>query len=207
MANRLLKKINNKMNTMTKEQFQEEIRLGIPDTLPEAMPYDKDINHAPKRKDILTPEEKRLALRNALRYFPKHLHEQLAPEFMEELHEYGRIYMYRYRPRYEMHARPISDYPHKSEQAAAIMLMIQNNLDSAVAQHPHELIIYGGNGAIFQNWAQYRLAMKYLSEMTDEQCILVIRWACSLHTRMRQEWLLQTVWLFLTIRSQTTGSA
>ena len=134
---------------MTQEEFQKEIRLGIPDSLPEAMPYDKEINHAPKRKDILTPEEKRLALRNALRYFPKHLHEQLAPEFMEELHEYGRIYMYRYRPRYEMHARPINEYPHKSEQAAAIMLMIQNNLDPAVAQHPHELIVYGGNGAIF----------------------------------------------------------
>ena len=156
---------------MTKEQFAEEIRLGIPDTLPEPMPYDTNINHAPKRKDILTPDEKRLALRNALRYFPKHLHEALAPEFMAELHEYGRIYMYRYRPRYEMYARPIDEYPHKSEQAASIMLMIQNNLDPAVAQHPHELIVYGGNGAIFQNWAQYRLVMKYLSEMTDEQTL------------------------------------
>ena len=152
---------------MTKEQFAEEIRIGIPDTLPELMPYDTKINHAPKRKDILTADEKRLALRNALRYFPKHLHEKLAPEFMEELHKYGRIYMYRYRPKYEMYARPIDEYPHKSEQAAAIMLMIQNNLNPAVAQHPHELIIYGGNGAIFQNWAQYRLTMKYLSEMTD----------------------------------------
>ena len=142
---------------MTTEEFQKEIRIGIPDTLPEPMPYDNEINHAPKRKDILTPEEKRLALRNALRYFPKHLHEQLAPEFMEELHKYGRIYMYRYRPRYEMYARPIDEYPHRSEQAAAIMLMIQNNLDPEVAQHPHELIVYGGNGAIFQNWAQYRL--------------------------------------------------
>lgn len=158
---------------MTKEQFAEEIRLGIPDTLPEPMPYDTNINHAPKRKDILTPDEKRLALRNALRYFPKHLHEALAPEFMEELHEYGRIYMYRYRPRYEMYARPIDEYPHKSEQAASIMLMIQNNLDPAVAQHPHELIVYGGNGAIFQNWAQYRLVMKYLSEMTDEQTLVM----------------------------------
>lgn len=158
---------------MTKEQFAEEIRIGIPDTLPEPMPYDTTINHAPKRKDILTPEEKRLALRNALRYFPSHLHEQLAPEFMEELHKYGRIYMYRYRPRYEMYARPIDEYPHKSEQAAAIMLMIQNNLNPAVAQHPHELIIYGGNGAIFQNWAQYRLTMKYLSEMTDEQTLVM----------------------------------
>ena len=158
---------------MTKEEFQKEIRLGIPDSLPEAKPYDKEINHAPKRKEILTPEEKRLALRNALRYFPKHLHELLAPEFMDELHEYGRIYMYRYRPCYEMHARPIDEYPHKSEQAAAIMLMIQNNLDPAVAQHPHELIVYGGNGAIFQNWAQYRLTMKYLSEMTDEQTLVM----------------------------------
>ena len=158
---------------MTKEQFAEEIRLGIPDTLPEPMPYDTNINHAPKRKDILTPDEKRLALRNALRYFPKHLHEALAPEFMAELHEYGRIYMYRYRPRYEMYARSIDEYPHKSEQAASIMLMIQNNLDPAVAQHPHELIVYGGNGAIFQNWAQYRLVMKYLSEMTDEQTLVM----------------------------------
>lgn len=158
---------------MTKEQFQEEIRIGIPDTLPEPKAYDKEINHAPKRKEILTDEEKKLALRNALRYFPKHLHAKLAPEFLEELHEYGRIYMYRYRPDYEMYARPISDYPHRSEQAAAIMLMIQNNLDPAVAQHPHELITYGGNGAVFQNWAQYRLAMKYLSEMTDEQTLVM----------------------------------
>ena len=158
---------------MTTKEFQEEIRIGIPDTLPEPMPYDKSINHAPKRKDILTVEEKRLALRNALRYFPEHLHAQLAPEFLEELREYGRIYMYRYRPRYEMYARPIDEYPHRSEQAAAIMLMIQNNLNPAVAQHPHELIIYGGNGAIFQNWAQYRLVMKYLSEMTDEQTLVM----------------------------------
>ena len=158
---------------MTKEQFAEEIRIGIPDTLPELMPYDTNINHAPKRKDILTADEKRLALRNALRYFPKHLHDKLASEFMEELHKYGRIYMYRYRPQYEMYARPIDEYPHKSEQAAAIMLMIQNNLNPAVAQHPHELIIYGGNGAIFQNWAQYRLTMKYLSEMTDEQTLVM----------------------------------
>lgn len=158
---------------MTKEQFQEEIRIGIPDTLPEPKAYDKKINHAPKRKEILTDEEKKLALRNALRYFPKHLHAKLAPEFLEELHEYGRIYMYRYRPDYEMYARSISDYPHRSEQAAAIMLMIQNNLDPAVAQHPHELITYGGNGAVFQNWAQYRLVMKYLSEMTDEQTLVM----------------------------------
>lgn len=158
---------------MTIEQFQQAIREGIPDTLPALQPYDNNINHAPKRKDILTTEEKRLALRNALRYFPKHLHAQLAPEFVEELNKYGRIYMYRYRPTYEMKARPISDYPHQSEQAAAIMLMIQNNLDPKVAQHPQELIIYGGNGAIFQNWAQYRLTMKYLSEMTDEQTLVM----------------------------------
>ena len=153
--------------------FKEEIVLGIPATLPEPKPYDPDINHAPKRKDILTPEQKRLALRNALRYFPKELHAQLAPEFAEELKKYGRIYMYRYRPSYEMYARPIDEYPARSRQAAAIMLMIQNNLDPRVAQHPHELIIYGGNGAIFQNWAQYRLVMKYLSEMTDEQTLVM----------------------------------
>ena len=158
---------------MNTKQFPEAIREGIPNTLPELQPYDTNINHAPKRKDILTQEEKRLALRNALRYFPKHLHAQLAPEFSEELSKYGRIYMYRYRPTYEMKARPIYEYPHKSEQAAAIMLMIQNNLDPKVAQHPHELIIYGGNGAIFQNWAQYRLTMKYLSEMTDEQTLVM----------------------------------
>ena len=153
--------------------FQEEIRAGIPAVLPKAKTYDAEINHAPKRKDILTPEEKKLALRNALRYFPKELHEQLAPEFAEELRKYGRIYMYRYRPDYEMYARPIDEYPARSRQAAAIMLMIQNNLDPRVAQHPHELIIYGGNGAIFQNWAQYRLVMKYLSEMTDEQTLVM----------------------------------
>ena len=158
---------------MTIEQFQQEIRAGIPQTLPQPKPYDKDINHAPKRKDILNAEEKRLALRNALRYFPKHLHAQLAHEFMEELHQYGRIYMYRYRPEYDIYARPIDEYPARSRQAAAIMLMIQNNLDPRVAQHPHELIIYGGNGAIFQNWAQYRLVMKYLSEMTDEQTLVM----------------------------------
>lgn len=158
---------------MNTEQFQQAIREGIPDFLPELQPYDIHVNHAPKRKDILTREEKRLALRNALRYFPQHLHAQLAPEFVEELNKYGRIYMYRYRPSYEMKARPIDEYPHKSKQAAAIMLMIQNNLDPRVAQHPHELIIYGGNGAIFQNWAQYRLVMKYLSEMTDEQTLVM----------------------------------
>ena len=153
--------------------FAEEIRIGIPEFLPEPMPYDKNINHAPKRKEILTAEERQLALRNALRYFPKHLHAQLAPEFIDELNRYGRIYMYRYRPSYEMYARPIDEYPHRSEQAAAIMLMIQNNLNPEVAQHPHELIVYGGNGAIFQNWAQYRLTMKYLSEMTDEQTLVM----------------------------------
>ncbi|MBO6288015.1 MAG: urocanate hydratase [Prevotella sp.] len=156
---------------MTTEEFKKEITLGIPDYLPEHPAYDPNINHAPKRKDILTPEEKRLALRNALRYFPKKLHAQLAPEFAEELKTYGRIYMYRYRPTYEMYARPIDAYPAKSRQAAAIMMMIQNNLDPRVAQHPHELITYGGNGAVFQNWAQYRLVMKYLSEMTDEQTL------------------------------------
>ena len=158
---------------MTLNDFQAEIRAGIPDTLPEPKPYDTTINHAPKRKDILTPEQKELALRNALRYFdPKH-HATLAPEFAEELAKYGRIYMYRLRPDYEMYARPIDHYPAKSKQAAAIMLMIQNNLDKAVAQHPHELITYGGNGAVFQNWAQYRLVMQYLSEMTDTQTLVM----------------------------------
>ena len=158
---------------MTKEQFVKDIRAGIPDTLPEPQAYDTTINHAPKRKDILTEEEKRLALRNALRYFPQKFHAVLAPEFAEELKTYGRIYMYRFRPTYEMYARPIDEYPHRSQQAAAIMMMIQNNLDKAVAQHPHELITYGGNGAVFQNWAQYRLVMKYLSEMTDEQTLVM----------------------------------
>ena len=158
---------------MSNEDFRKEIQLGIPNELPEPKPYDTEINHAPKRKEILSSEEKKLALRNALRYFPKSLHAQLAPEFAEELKAYGRIYMYRYRPSYEMYARPIDEYPAKSRQAAAIMMMIQNNLDKAVAQHPHELITYGGNGAVFQNWAQYRLVMKYLSEMTDEQTLVM----------------------------------
>lgn len=153
--------------------FQKDICAGIPDVLPPKKAYDKDINHAPKRKDILSKEEKRLALKNALRYFPSHLHAELAPEFAEELEKYGRIYMYRFRPDYEMYARPIDEYPCRSKQAAAIMLMINNNLDKAVAQHPHELITYGGNGAVFQNWAQYRLTMKYLSEMTDEQTLVM----------------------------------
>ena len=153
--------------------FKEEILAGIPAQLPEAKPYDKEINHAPKRKDILKPEEKVLALKNALRYFPEALHAALAPEFAKELEDYGRIYMYRYRPSYKIYARPIDEYPAKSRQAAAIMAMIQNNLDERVAQHPHELIIYGGNGAIFQNWAQYRLVMQYLATMTDEQTLVM----------------------------------
>lgn len=158
---------------MTHEEFMADIRAGIPNTLPDPQPYDHTVNHAPKRKDILTSEEKKLALRNALRYFPKKFHATLAPEFLDELKTYGRIYMYRFRPTYDMHARHIDEYPHKCKQAAAIMMMIQNNLDKAVAQHPHELITYGGNGAVFQNWAQYRLVMKYLSEMTDEQTLVM----------------------------------
>ena len=151
--------------------FQEQILQGIPSVLPKPKPYEVEINHAPKRKEILSEEEKKLALKNALRYFePKH-HSELLPEFKAELETYGRIYMYRLRPNYKMYARPISEYPGKSEQAKAIMLMIQNNLDYAVAQHPHELITYGGNGAVFQNWAQYLLTMKYLAEMTDEQTL------------------------------------
>lgn len=158
---------------MTLKEFQQSIVEGIPETLPQPKPYDTTINHAPKRKDILTAEQKELALHNALRYFdPKH-HATLAPEFAEELARYGRIYMYRFRPDYDMYARPINHYPAKSRQAAAIMLMIQNNLDKAVAQHPHELITYGGNGAVFQNWAQYRLTMQYLSQMTDNQTLVM----------------------------------
>ncbi|MCR5861585.1 urocanate hydratase [Flavobacterium sp. J372] len=153
--------------------FQEQIQEGMPAVLPQPKPYETDINHAPKRKEILSAEEKKLALRNALRYFePKH-HAELIKEFSDELETYGRIYMYRLRPDYKMYARPIDEYPGKSEQAKAIMLMIQNNLDYAVAQHPHELITYGGNGAVFSNWAQYRLTMKYLSEMTDEQTLVM----------------------------------
>ncbi len=153
--------------------FKQQILEGIPNYIPEAKPYDTTINHAPKRKDILNKEQKRLALRNALRYFPQEMHKTLAPEFKQELETYGRIYMYRYRPDYEMFARNIEEYPAKSKQAAAIMLMIQNNLDPRVAQHPHELIVYGGNGAAFQNWAQYRLAMQYLATMTDEQTLVM----------------------------------
>ena len=153
--------------------FKEQIQQGIPAILPAKKHYDSSINHAPKRKEIFSKEEKELALRNALRYFePKH-HATLLPEFREELEKYGRIYMYRFRPDYKIYARPVDEYPGKSNQARAIMLMIQNNLDYAVAQHPHELITYGGNGAVFQNWAQYLLVMKYLSEMTDEQTLAV----------------------------------
>ncbi len=154
-------------------RFQEDILAGIPAVLPEPKPYDPTINHAPKRKEILNSEEKVLAIRNALRYFPAGHHETLAAEFAQELKEYGRIYMYRFRPDYEMYARPIDEYPAKSRQAAAIMAMIQNNLDYRVAQHPHELITYGGNGAVFQNWAQYRLVMQYLATMTDEQTLVM----------------------------------
>lgn len=153
--------------------FKELIKQGIPSVLPEKKEYDSTINHAPKRKEILTNEEKKLALKNALRYFDKQFHAELLPEFTEELEKYGRIYMYRFRPDYKMYARPIEEYPGKSDQAKAIMLMIQNNLDYAVAQHPHELITYGGNGAVFQNWAQYLLTMQYLSEMTDEQTLVM----------------------------------
>ena len=153
------------------DQFQKEILAGIPDVLPSPREYDTTVNHAPKRKEILTKEEKALALKNALRYFDKKHHATLAPEFAAELETYGRIYMYRFRPGYEMYARPIDAYPAKCRQAAAIMAMIQNNLDPRVAQHPHELITYGGNGAVFQNWAQYRLTMQYLANMTDEQTL------------------------------------
>lgn len=158
---------------MTQQEFINDITGGIPVELPPLQPYDTSVSHAPKRKDILNEEEKRLALRNALRYFSKQLHAELAPEFAEELRRYGRIYMYRYRPTYAMYARPVNEYPHHSAQAAAIMMMIQNNLDPRVAQHPHELITYGGNGAVFQNWAQYRLTMQYLSKMTDEQTLVM----------------------------------
>ncbi|MFZ2338272.1 MAG: urocanate hydratase [Bacteroidales bacterium] len=158
---------------MNTEEFRRLVSEGIPDSLPETRLFDPNVNHAPKRKDILTPEEKKLAVRNALRYFPPRFHGILAPEFASELFERGRIYMYRFRPGYEIKARHINDFPHRSVQAAAIMLMISNNLDERVAQHPHELITYGGNGAVFQNWAQYRLTMKYLSEMTDEQTLVM----------------------------------
>ena len=156
---------------MSKTHFFTKVQEGIPVQIPDLLSYNSEINHAPKRKNILSKEEKKLALKNALRYFPENQHEILAPEFLKELLDYGHIYMYRYRPEYEIYARSINDYPYKSIQAAAIMLMLSNNLDNAVAQHPHELITYGGNGAVFQNWAQYRICMKYLSEMTDEQTL------------------------------------
>ncbi len=153
--------------------FKALIEQGIPSELPPAQPYDESVSHPPKRKDILSDDEKKLALRNALRYFDKKHHPVLVKEFSDELKKYGRIYMYRYRPTYRIYARPLDEYPGKSVQARSIMLMIQNNLDYAIAQHPHELITYGGNGAVFQNWAQYLLAMQYLSEMTDEQTLVM----------------------------------
>ncbi len=163
---------------MTKQPpipFKEAILQGIPDELPPAKAYDKTVSHAPRRviDDLLSAEEKRLAVANALRYFPEKFHRVLAPEFAEELDQYGRIYMYRFRPDYKMYARPIEEYPHRSKQAAAIMLMIQNNLDPTVAKHPHELITYGGNGAVFQNWAQYLLTMQYLANVTDDQTLVM----------------------------------
>ncbi len=158
---------------MTLTDIQHDIQQGIPSSIPPKKPFDSSVNHAPKRKKILSEEERKLALRNALRYFPKEQHEELVQDFAEELDTYGRIYMYRYRPDYPLYARDIKEYPGKCDQAKAIMMMIQNNLDYAVAQHPHELITYGGNGAVFQNWIQYRLTMKYLSEMTDEQTLVM----------------------------------
>lgn len=151
--------------------FKDIILQGIPSDLPAPKPYDSNVNHAPKRKDILSKDEKKLAIRNALRYFPEEFHNVLAPEFANELKEYGRIYMHRFRPDYTFYARNINEYPYQSIHAGAIMVMIQNNLDHAVAQHPHELITYGGNGAVFQNWAQYLQTMQYLATMTDEQTL------------------------------------
>ena len=159
------------MNFQELTFFKESIKQGIPSVLPQVKPYPADANRAPKRKDILSVDEKQLAVRNALRYFPKEWHQELATEFAQELKDFGRIYMYRFKPSYHMKARSIADYPAKCEQAAAIMLMVENNLDPAVAQHPEELITYGGNGAVFQNWAQYLLAMKYLSEMENDQTL------------------------------------
>jgi urocanate hydratase len=166
-------RIKIKTNNMTREEFQRAVLQGIPDKLPQPKEWDSSVNHAPKRKQILTVTEKKLAIKNALRYFSVKHHAILAEEFAKELNEYGRIYMYRFRPDYEITARSINDFPHKSLQAASIMLMLSNNLDYAVAQHPHELITYGGNGAVFQNWAQYLLTMKYLAEMTDEQTLVL----------------------------------
>ncbi|MDP7320081.1 MAG: urocanate hydratase [Bacteriovoracaceae bacterium] len=158
---------------MSNMSFKAAILAGIPDFLPPKKDYDSNINHAPKRKKILNKQEQQLALKNALRYFPKKFHAELLSEFKQELEQYGRIYMYRFRPDYKIYARSIEDYPHQSKQAAAIMLMLSNNLDYAVAQHPHELITYGGNGAVFQNWAQYLLTMQYLATMTDEQTLVL----------------------------------
>ena len=169
----VIQKVNHNLTIMNTAEFKSHIQEGIPATLPGKKPYNPSVNHAPKRKDILSKAEKKLALQNALRYFKPEHHAILAPEFLEELHQFGRIYMYRLRPEYEMKARPISQYPYQSLQAASVMMMIQNNLDYAVAQHPQELITYGGNGAVFQNWAQYRLCMKYLSQMTDEQTLVM----------------------------------
>ncbi len=162
-----------KYEIMTDNEFRKAVKEGIPDDLPTVKPFDTEVNHAPGRKDILSLEEKKLAIRNALRYFPKKHHAVLAPEFADELVKFGRIYMYRFRPAYKIFARDIQAYPHRSKQAAAIMLMLSNNLDDAVAQHPHELITYGGNGAVFQNWAQYLLTMKYLAGMTDHQTLVL----------------------------------
>ena len=164
---------NKRTSPMNTEEFKKAVAEGIPEILPEPRPLDQSVNHAPRRKDLLSEEEKVLAIKNALRYFPARHHETLAAEFAAELRDYGRIYMYRLRPEYPMFARPVDAYPAKCRQAAAIMAMIQNNLDPRVAQHPHELITYGGNGAVFQNWAQYRLTMKYLSEMTDTQTLVM----------------------------------
>ena len=158
---------------MTDNEFRKAVREGIPDELPPVRPFDPDVNHAPRRKDILSVEEKKLAIRNALRYFPKKHHAVLAQEFADELRNFGRIYMYRFRPDYKIFARDIQAFPHRSRQAAALMLMLSNNLDDAVAQHPHELITYGGNGAVFQNWAQYLLTMKYLAGMTEHQTLVL----------------------------------
>ena len=157
----------------TLTEFRQSIAEGLPNQLPDHKKRSTQVPHAPVRKDILTDKQKELALANALRYFPAGQHAVLAPEFAAELKQYGRIYMYRFMPEYAMHARPIDHYPAQTPQAAAIMLMIQNNLDPAVAQHPEELITYGGNGAVFQNWAQYRLVMRYLSEMTEEQTLVM----------------------------------
>tara|TARA_B110000211_G_scaffold71608_1_gene82989 strand:+ start:12238 stop:14292 length:2055 start_codon:yes stop_codon:yes gene_type:complete len=171
MNKKELKTMETAMNSQQLALFKQSITQGIPNALPAAKPYPADANRAPKRKDILTVEEKQLAIRNALRYFPKEWHQELAIEFAQELTDFGRIYMYRFKPSYHLKARSIADYPAKCQQAAAIMLMVENNLDPAVAQHPEELITYGGNGAVFQNWAQYLLAMKYLSEMESDQTL------------------------------------